>query len=188
MVRKILLFYCTLLAMFMNTSGLVAAKQTQDYLLQAVFLPVTLFLIFSSFKTLTARKKEKKQEIVPAGKPIAAIVLFSFLLLLALVARQAVSQPQEIISPLSSSQNTPSITPTPTAVIPQNIIVTTENPKIPVNVRTEPASSSAILAKIKSGAVFPCLDSKEGWYQIQLKNGKSGWVYGEFVKPEEENK
>lgn len=188
MVRKILLFYCTLLAMFMNISGLAAAKQTQDYLLQAVFLPVTLILIFSSFKTLTARKKEKKQEIVPAGKPIAAIALFSFLLFLAFAARLAVSQPKEIISPVSSSRNTPSITPTPTATIPKKVIITTENPKIPVNVREEPASSSAILAKIKSGAVFPCLASKEGWYQIELKSGGLGWVYGEFIKPEEEKK
>lgn len=188
MVRKILLFYCTLLALFMNISGLAAAKQTQDYLLQAVFLPITLFLIFSSFKTLTAQKKEKNQGVVPAGKPITAIVLFSFLLFLAFVARQTVSQPQEFISPLPSSGNIPSITPTPTAAIPQKVTITTENPKIPVNVREEPASSSAILAKIKSGAVFPCLDSKEGWYQIKLKSGRLGWVYNEFAKPEEENK
>jgi len=169
----------------MNISGLAAAKQPQDYLLQVIFLPVTLFLISSSIKTLTTKKKEKISDIIPVGKPVVTVVLFLLLLLLVFVARQTVSQPPEIISPLSS-WNTPSITPTPTAAVPQKVTIITENPQIPVNVREKPASSSAILAKIKSGAIFPCLDSKEGWYQIKLKSDRLGWVYGEFVKPDEE--
>lgn len=187
MLRKILLFYCTLLALFINISGLSAARHPQDYLLQAVFLPVTLFLIHSSIQLLISKKNKNVPEIPSAGKPAAAVFLLLFLLLIAFLARLTNSQPQGIISPLpDSGEVTPSVTPTPTTVIPQKVIITTENPSIAVNIREKPASSSAILAKIKSGAVFPCSDAKEGWYQIKLENNRTGWVYSEFVKPAEE--
>jgi len=186
MVKKFLLFYCTVLALFMNLSGLAAAKQTQDYFLQAAFLPITLFLLYSSF-SLIFKKKGKLSETPPAGKPLAAIILLCLLFSLTLLARLTINNSQIIVSPLPDNPkiiSTPS--PTPTIFIPQTITIMAENPKFLVNIREKPASDSAVLAKTKSGVSFPCLQIKEGWYLIKMKTGKEGWVYGEFVIPKQE--
>lgn len=184
MVKKILLYYCTIVALFLNISGIAGARQASDYLLQAVFLPITGFLVFNTFKSIFSPQKEKNQD-GPAGKPIAAIIIFFLLLTVSLLARLNFSQEQGIISPLSPLLDSPTPTPTPEIYIPQKITIKTENPKFPVNVRQEPASSSAVLAKVKSGSVFSCLDSQEGWYKIEYKEGLAGWIFGQFVLIEE---
>ncbi len=180
MAKKILLFYCTILTLFINISGIWAVKRPQDYILQAVFLPVTLFLIYSSVKTIFGKKTEKNTENAPAAKPVLSVILLLILFSIAFAAR-TISQPQEIVSPIPSLRYVPTIAPTPTPAIPEKVTIRAENLKTPINVRNDPASNSAIFAKTKSGETFPCLGFNNGWYKIKLTSGKSGWVFGEFI-------
>jgi len=184
MVKKILLYYCTVLAFFLNISGFLNAKQTNDYLLQFVFLPITAFLLINTFKSIFAPQKEKKTN-TSAGKPVIAFVLFFLLLAVSLLARLNLSPHQEILSPLSSLPTASAPTSVPEIFIPQKITIKTENPQFMVNIRQEPASASAVLLKVKSGTIFSCLDIQEGWYKIEYKDGQTGWVFGQYAAAEE---
>lgn len=46
-----LLFYSTLAALFISVSGFLSARETGAFVLQLIFLPVTVFLITRSVKT-----------------------------------------------------------------------------------------------------------------------------------------
>ena len=51
-----------------------------------------------------------------------------------------------------------------------------------LNVRTEPSAKSALLDKLNVGDEVEYVGQQNNWYQISLKNGKTGWVSGEYVE------
>jgi len=52
----------------------------------------------------------------------------------------------------------------------------------PINVRSGPATTYAIVTKIADKAIFSVLDEKDGWYRISLPDGKTGYVADFLVK------
>ena len=53
------------------------------------------------------------------------------------------------------------------------------------NVRSKPSAKADILFQLEKGAVVTKLDSKWGWHQIRLDDGRTGWAYQSlFVEPE----
>lgn len=50
-----------------------------------------------------------------------------------------------------------------------------------LNVRISPSAAGNILAKIKAGETYPYITLQNGWYQIVLASGKTGWVSSDFV-------
>jgi hypothetical protein len=51
-----------------------------------------------------------------------------------------------------------------------------------VNVRAEPNTSSATIAKVNLGDTFTFEDTKDNWYKISVTAEKIGWVNGDYVK------
>lgn len=51
-----------------------------------------------------------------------------------------------------------------------------------LNVRDAPSRSGRVIQKILPGAVYEYRDKKEGWYEIVLPDGKTGWVSERYVK------
>lgn len=51
-----------------------------------------------------------------------------------------------------------------------------------VNVRAEPNTSSARIAKVNIGDTFIFQDTKNNWYKISVTAEKIGWVFGDYVK------
>ena len=47
-----------------------------------------------------------------------------------------------------------------------------------VNVREGPGYSFEILGKVKENESYPVLQTQDGWYKIELKNGTKGWIAG----------
>jgi SH3-like domain-containing protein len=45
-----------------------------------------------------------------------------------------------------------------------------------INVRSEPSTESAIVAKASYGVVFETLEKKDGWVKVAHGQGVSGWV------------
>ncbi|MDA8212751.1 MAG: N-acetylmuramoyl-L-alanine amidase [Clostridia bacterium] len=51
-----------------------------------------------------------------------------------------------------------------------------------VNVRSSANIASSMIGKVYKGETFPVVKESQGWYQIQLKNGRKGWVAGWLVR------
>lgn len=50
-----------------------------------------------------------------------------------------------------------------------------------LNVRSQPATSASLVTKVNPGETYTYTSVKNGWYQITLKDGSSGWVLGTYV-------
>ncbi len=83
-------------------------------------------------------------------------------------------------TPLNMSTTTASSTmPAPTAVLPQLKINNT--PTGYLNVRQTPSTGGTLVTQIHPGEIYPYTAVQNGWYQINLPNGSSGWVSGQYV-------
>lgn len=177
MKGKLFLGYCTLLAVFINLSGFVSAQKPVDFLWQTAFLPITLLLFFSLLK--------KDYHPPKINKSMAAVITIIFLLFLIISLRKTISSFKKDVSytkeSISNQPITPTLIPSPTPALPETITVYNENSAVPVNVREEPNVDSPVLAKLKPGAVAPCTDRRENWFQIKLKSEKMGWIFGDYV-------
>jgi uncharacterized protein YgiM (DUF1202 family) len=49
-----------------------------------------------------------------------------------------------------------------------------------LNVRSVPSSQGQVLGSLKRGDMRPLLEEKDEWYQVELRNGQSGWVSQKF--------
>lgn len=50
-----------------------------------------------------------------------------------------------------------------------------------INVRKEPATDGAIVAKASYGVVFKTLEKKNGWVKVEHGQGVTGWVDGRLL-------
>ena len=49
-----------------------------------------------------------------------------------------------------------------------------------LNVRTSPSSQGQVMGSLKSGEMRPLLEEADEWYQVELKDGQSGWISRKF--------
>lgn len=56
-----------------------------------------------------------------------------------------------------------------------------------LTLRTGPSTENKILAVIESGQMLDVLKSGEEWSQVQMPNGKEGWVLTRYLTPDETN-
>jgi uncharacterized protein YgiM (DUF1202 family)/Tfp pilus assembly protein PilF len=49
-----------------------------------------------------------------------------------------------------------------------------------LNVRSTPSSQGQVLGSLKRGDMRPLLEENDEWYQVELRNGQSGWVSQKF--------
>ncbi|MGB9585844.1 MAG: SH3 domain-containing protein, partial [Anaerolineales bacterium] len=79
----------------------------------------------------------------------------------------------------ASGSALPSPTPTPEKA---QTMIQVKDPTDTVNVRERPEKTAPVLTKIKAGKDYPFITEEGVWYQIELSDGKKGWVNKEFVK------
>jgi len=71
----------------------------------------------------------------------------------------------------------------PTLVVATDGIVNTK--KTPLNIRSQPSTKSAIIAKVKKGSRVRILDdSGSRWYIVRLSNGKVGYARSTYIRLE----
>jgi len=101
-------------------------------------------------------------------------------------------------TPSADDTDTKSLSPTPTGKISPTPSKTTsktdttapEKPYVKINdtptgwlrVRDEPSLNSEEIARVNPGETFSLKDEQSGWYQIELKDGKLGWIAGQYAE------
>lgn len=79
----------------------------------------------------------------------------------------------------TQSANFQLTTPTPIAKTKVTIL---DTPTGFLRVRSEPTLGASETAQVKPGQTFDYLDENDGWYQIRLTDGTSGWVSTQYAK------
>ncbi|NLK00379.1 MAG: SH3 domain-containing protein [Clostridia bacterium] len=49
------------------------------------------------------------------------------------------------------------------------------------NIRRDPSTNNDPVTQVDNGTVLDVLGSSGGWYEVLLKNGERGWIFGEIV-------
>lgn len=99
----LLLYYCTLIALFLSVSGFLTARTTESLIFQVMFLPITLYFLIGVFRNL----KSKTLDVILSGRSTAiAVFIIIFTILLALAAKNILGQPGPNTEQVKSSQTT----------------------------------------------------------------------------------
>ncbi len=97
-----------------------------------------------------------------------------------LIIKAKLGQGATELNPLENPTASPSATPTPS--LSQHQVEILKTPTGWLRVRSKPGLSGEELTKVHPGEKYSFFDKKNGWYQIEYKTGKKGWVSGTYVK------
>src|SRR3989344_4803129 len=77
----------------------------------------------------------------------------------------------------------PELTPEATSEVVPNAILTVklEDASSIVNIREEPSTDSAKLGKALYGDTFEFVSKDQGWYEIRLDNGLTGFISEKYI-------
>lgn len=120
--------------------------------------------------------------------PELLVTTVAFFLLLTLGIRNVINSqikpPKRSKTPavLSKTTKIEEIKPTPAEEIKPKITVMIEaDPESIINIREEPATSSAKIGKAKGGDTFEFISLDAGWYQVKLADGSIGFISAEYI-------
>jgi hypothetical protein len=192
--RKYLLYYCTLFALFVTASGLVTTRTTEWLISQAIFLPVTAFLVISTISEFRGIKKLGRDSsgVLISHKNKKLIVVFLLFLVLVSIAIvnlkfNGVSDPyssNNIVTEaeLNEFEATSSSESSPSAQ-EQNkrVKIKIEDGSSEVNIREKATIFSPVIATALDGDEYVLLTEDVEFYEIELEGGKSGWIYKNYV-------
>lgn len=154
-------------------------------------LPETLLKIGSTFeakadlttKNLTVILEPILLVIVWVG--VVSVALAVILPIYNLIGGLNPSSPTPISTPSVTEQQisspTVSLLPSPQKTpLPQLLrILPTELGYL--NVRSQPSVDSEIVNRVTPGDTFVYTSENNGWYQITLSSGSSGWIFGKYI-------
>ncbi len=180
-IKKIFFYYCFFIAVFITISVAIVGIQARNSLLFVLFLPVIYYFV----NTLIKQKRTPHA----ASKKEAVIVALFFLALLSVGFFHIVRTVSTPAKPLSFAppKNIVKI-PTPTRdaknETKNQTVITIETGKdiSYANIRQDATVSAKIIDKAVNGQRFSSLRQEDGWYNIILEDGKTGWVHKRFVR------
>ena len=187
---QLLLYFCTLLAVFITISGIVIAKTMEGFLLQLLFFPITIFLVKSSFDQIFRKKNIAPNITLKRSKSFFATSMIIFFLLMFIgirsVARSMENQENEIATIALDEDNKTIIVDTSKGEEDKKIIIIkADNPKAVINIRESANDISPIIYQARVGQEFEFLSTIEDWYEIKIDNETIGWIKADSTKTKE---
>ena len=88
---------------------------------------------------------------------------------------------QTVMATPTPSVTSVSVSATPTPVQSTKQLKINSTPTGYLNVRSQPATSGSLVEQVHPGDVLPYTQGKNGWYQVTLPDGKTGWVTGQYA-------
>ncbi len=83
------------------------------------------------------------------------------------------------INPAAASQSATPVS-SPSALLNTPTVTITNTPTGFLRVREKPDVSSPEVTQVKPGETYPLLNETNGWYEIKLTDGKTGWISAEY--------
>lgn len=186
---QLLLYFCTLLAVFITISGIVIAKTMEGFLLQLLFFPITLFLVKSSFDQIFRKKPTAPNITMKRSKSffLTSTIVFFLLMFIGIrsVARsQSIDEENITTIEVEKADNS-----TVVETIKNNeshiLVIKADNPRAIINIRETPSEISPIINQARVGQEFEFLSTKDDWYEIKIDDEKTGWIKADSIKPKE---
>lgn len=96
-------------------------------------------------------------------------------------------EPDPASPPPSDKSTTPTQKPSPTptqsgTALKKPYVKINDTPTGWLRVRSEPSLTGEEIAKVNPGDTFSLKNDQSGWYQIELDNGKLGWIAGQYAE------
>lgn len=89
-----------------------------------------------------------------------------------------IPQVSPTIAASPSAALTPAVSPTGTGAK----VTILETPTGFLRVRSESSTTAPEIARIGPGESYPLVSEQEGWYEITLKDGTTGWISSDYAK------
>lgn len=187
---QLLLYFCTILAVFITVSGIVIATTMQGFLLQLLFLPITLFLVKSSFDQIIRKKSSAPNITLKRSKSFFATSAIIFFLLMFIgirsVARSMENQENELTTiSLDEDNKTIIIDTSKDGENKKILIIKADNPKAIVNIREAANDTSPIIYQARVGQEFEFLSTNDDWYEIKVDEETIGWIKTDNINTKE---
>lgn len=178
---KILLVYSIVVSGLLITSGFFFNPNPQNWLLQLIFAPVPIFLLYTLVTRSTELKISKRQLII-------AFLIMAILLGLG-VSNVQKSQANEKSEDVNDEENITQFSIS-NAEINEDKKVTDDTVLIVIkadegafiNVRKEPRVTSVKITVVEGGDRFISTGYEEQWYEVRLDDDTTGYVFEEFVE------
>jgi uncharacterized protein YgiM (DUF1202 family) len=190
---KVLFYYSAVASFFITVSLVFTSQSLVPIIFAILFLPVTAYFVIEFFKQIKSLFSKKPSEgsdlVIAPGKGEFVIMFVVFLILMGIGIRniyikggaKAVNSnpPEPSSSPLIFKA---SPSPSPKPITTLTISITDGSPGI--NIRIKPTIYSDKIGEARDGDSFTYTDKKDGWYQISLPGGLTGFVSSKYVKGE----
>jgi uncharacterized protein YgiM (DUF1202 family) len=174
---KIFLFLVTATAIFISASGLLTSKG-QNIIFQLLFLPVTLFLIYSSLTAL----RQSSLEVVLSEKKSGLLLYSVIFFVLVIVGVNNVAQLGQKGTLPTNQEDHPLLisSPTPTAPAEKTLTTKTESAGAKINVRVAPSISAAVITKVFGNEHLTFLGEEGDWYRIKIEDD-FGYIHKDYA-------
>lgn len=179
LLSKIFLFWVTITALMFSFSGvLVKGRET---LLAFLFLPIVVFLLLTSLKTL----KTGKPELIISQKRKGVYFYLFLIFLLILISFKQITRPISAPLPYPSPSSSPT-PPSPSPIIKpvKKVIIQPNEESGRVNIRQEPNLQAKIIYQAQKGEEFTFIKEIGNWYEIKFQE-KTGYVHQKYATVEE---
>lgn len=174
----ILFAYTSLVSFFLAASFGTKAFNSGNWLPIVFILPLPVYFAYYLLKAVI---RSRHSNFSGLGLPGAFISkrqfqtsLFALAILIGLGAWQALTAPST--QQAQTTVATPSPQPSPSPTIAPMITVRLESPNAIAGIRSQPSTQSAIIDQAQSGSTYPLITNQDGWYQVSLPDGSTGWI------------
>ncbi len=86
------------------------------------------------------------------------------------------------IDPNAATASATQISSPSANVLPVSKVLILQTPTGFLRVRDQASLAGAEIGQVNPGEIYPLLDEQSGWYQIQLSNGKTGWISSQYAQ------
>ena len=192
---RFLLYYCTIFVLFITLMGLVSARDVQTLITQIVFLPVTAFLVYTSYREFRRLRILGNQSYsgtaisLTSKKFIFSIILF---VILAAVGFYNLKTGESKNSPFpdinlnhANTQVVVKSAPEASKSASRKLVkVKITDGSKSVNIREEPATGSKAIGEANNGEEFVLISKEPDWYSVELPDKRKGWIYRSYLVEE----
>jgi uncharacterized protein YgiM (DUF1202 family) len=194
LLKKLLLGYCSLFALFLFLSGIVSSKTPQGLIPQLVFLPVVGFFIYTLITSILQRNRAKQSIEHTQDEPKSPFKRSSLILILAVLLMllsvsiiniiKKPSMPDLDNRSLSKQINNEKIKDgilLPSSKEKTSIRIIGDDDTTTINIREAATISATIISKTHRDQLFSVITKSGDWYKVLLEDGRNGFINSKFA-------